>query len=30
MRFEVNRARDWFFQGFALVDKVDKELADRS
>ena len=27
MRFEVNRARDWFFQGFALVDKVDKELA---
>ena len=27
MRFEVNRARDWFFQGFALVDKVDRELA---
>jgi phytoene/squalene synthetase len=27
MRFEVNRARDWFFQGFALIDKVDKELA---
>jgi len=27
MRFEVSRARDWFFQGFALVDKVDRELA---
>ena len=27
MRFEVKRARDWFFQGFALVDKVDRELA---
>ncbi|HEY6183036.1 MAG TPA: squalene synthase HpnC [Terriglobales bacterium] len=27
MRFEVNRARDWFFQGFGLIDKVDKELA---
>lgn len=27
MRFEVNRARDWFFQGFSLVDKVDRELA---
>src|SRR5215813_13441907 len=27
MRFEVNRARDWFFQGFALIDKVNKELA---
>jgi len=27
MRFEVQRARDWFFQGFPLVDKVDRELA---
>jgi len=27
MRFEVNRARDWFFQGFSLIDRVDKELA---
>jgi squalene synthase HpnC len=27
MRFEVNRARDWFFQGFALADKIDRELA---
>ena len=27
MRFEVDRARDWFVQGFALVDKVDRELA---
>ena len=24
---EVNRARDWFFQGFALIDQVDKDLA---
>ena len=27
MCFEVQRARDWFFQGFPLVDKVDRELA---
>jgi phytoene/squalene synthetase len=27
MRFEVERARDWFAQGFSLVDKVDRELA---
>jgi squalene synthase HpnC len=27
MRFEVERARDWFAQGFPLVDKVDRELA---
>ncbi len=27
MSFEVQRARDWFFQGFPLVDKVDRELA---
>ncbi len=27
MRFEVTRARDWFFRGFALVDNVDRELA---
>jgi squalene synthase HpnC len=27
MRFEVQRARDWFEQGLPLVGKVDKELA---
>ena len=27
MRFEVQRARDWFAQGWPLVAKVDKELA---
>jgi len=27
MRFEVERARDWFLRGFPLVDKVDRELA---
>jgi squalene synthase HpnC len=27
MKFEVERARDWFRQGFALVAKVDRELA---
>jgi len=27
MRFEVERARDWFRQGLALVTKVDRELA---
>jgi phytoene/squalene synthetase len=27
MRFEVERARDWFHQGVALVGKVDRELA---
>jgi squalene synthase HpnC len=27
MRFEVQRARDWFQQGLPLVGKVDKELA---
>jgi len=27
MRFEVERARDWFRQGLPLVSKVDKELA---
>lgn len=27
MRFEVERARDWFRQGLPLVDKVDRELA---
>jgi squalene synthase HpnC len=27
MRFEVERARDWFKQGLPLIGKVDKELA---
>jgi squalene synthase HpnC len=27
MRFEVERARDWFMQGFPLVYQVDRELA---
>ena len=27
MRFEVERARDWFRRGFPLVGKVDRELA---
>ena len=27
MRFEVERARDWFLRGFPLVTKVDRELA---
>jgi squalene synthase HpnC len=27
MKFEVERARDWFRQGLALVAKVDRELA---
>jgi squalene synthase HpnC len=27
MRFEVNRARDWFRRGLPLVEKVDRELA---
>jgi len=27
MRFEVERARDWFQKGFPLVEKVDRELA---
>jgi len=27
MRFEVDRARDWFQRGLPLVRKVDKELA---
>jgi squalene synthase HpnC len=27
MRFEVQRARDWFRQGLPLVQKVDRELA---
>jgi squalene synthase HpnC len=27
MKFEVERARDWFKQGLPLVDKVDHELA---
>jgi phytoene/squalene synthetase len=27
MRFEVERARDWFRQGLPLVKKVDRELA---
>jgi squalene synthase HpnC len=27
MRFEVERARDWFEAGLPLVEKVDKELA---
>lgn len=27
MRFEVQRAREWFDHGFPLVEKVDRELA---
>src|SRR2546427_13223922 len=27
MRFEVERARDWFRRGLPLVKKVDRELA---
>ena len=27
MKFEVERARDWFARGFPLVKKVDRELA---
>jgi phytoene/squalene synthetase len=27
MKFEVERARDWFRQGLPLVGKVDRELA---
>jgi squalene synthase HpnC len=27
MKFEVERARDWFRQGLPLVEKVDRELA---
>jgi len=27
MRFEVERARDWFRRGFALVERTDRELA---
>ena len=27
MKFEVERARDWFRQGLPLVKKVDRELA---
>jgi squalene synthase HpnC len=27
MRFEVERARDWFRRGLALIEKVDRELA---
>lgn len=27
MRFEVNRARDWFRRGRPLIDRVDRELA---
>jgi squalene synthase HpnC len=27
MRFEVDRARDWFRRGLPLVEKVDRELA---
>ncbi|MGO9085449.1 MAG: squalene synthase HpnC [Candidatus Sulfotelmatobacter sp.] len=27
MRFEVERAHDWFRQGLPLIDKVDRELA---
>ena len=27
MRFEVERARDWFRQGEPLIEKVDRELA---
>ena len=27
MKFEVDRARDWFRQGLPLIEKVDRELA---
>jgi len=27
MKFEVERAREWFRQGLPLVEKVDRELA---
>jgi len=27
MRFEVDRARDWFHRGLPLIEKVDRELA---
>ena len=27
MRFEVDRARDWFERGLGLIEKVDRELA---
>jgi squalene synthase HpnC len=27
MRFEVERARDWFHRGLPLIEKVDRELA---
>jgi len=27
MKFEVDRARDWFRQGLPLVERVDRELA---
>jgi len=27
MKFEVERARDWFRQGLPLINKVDSELA---
>jgi phytoene/squalene synthetase len=27
MKFEVERAREWFRQGLPLADKVDRELA---
>jgi len=27
MRFEVERAREWFTRGFPLVKKVNKDLA---
>jgi phytoene/squalene synthetase len=27
MKFEVERARDWFRQGLPLIEKVDPELA---
>jgi len=27
MRFEVERARDWFARGLPLIESVDRELA---
>ena len=27
MKFEVERARDWFRQGLPLIEQVDRELA---
>ena len=27
MKFEVERARDWFHQGLPLIKEVDRELA---